>query len=71
MSAGINELETMRDAAYAQLAGLLALSGPTATTAGGEVPWTPWLAPLQACIDWCDRKLAEGAPYEVASRGVE
>ena len=69
MSAGIQEIEAVRDAAFTQLQGLLELAAPTVVTADGPVPWTPWLAHLQNCIDWCDRKRLEVDPYEVQSPG--
>ena len=63
------QIEAIRSATLAQMEALLALSGPTVTVGDAAVAWMPWLAHLQANVDWCDAKLAECEPYEVRSRG--
>jgi hypothetical protein len=70
MAIDITQIESIRSAALAQMAALLASEEPTVTVNDEEVAWAPWLAVLERTVDWCDRKLAEYAPYEAASRGV-
>jgi hypothetical protein len=66
----VEQIETIRSEALAQMLDLLATEGPTVEIGDDELPWAPWLAALEKTVDWCDRKLAEYAPYEVATRGV-
>jgi hypothetical protein len=70
MAFDVSQIESIRSAALTQMAELLANEEPTITVGDEELPWAPWLAALERTVDWCDRKLAEYAPYEVASRGV-
>jgi hypothetical protein len=70
MAIDATQIETIRSAALTQISALLATVGPTVTVGDEELPWAPWLAALERTIDWCDRKFAEYAPYEVESRGV-
>ena len=70
MAMDVSQIEALRTAALAQMQTLLDSAGPTVTVGDAELPWAPWLAALEGAVDWCDRKLAEYAPYEAASRGV-
>ena len=70
MAIDATQIETIRSAALAQMAALLANEEPTVTVNDEEVAWAPWLAALERTVDWCDRKLAEYAPYEVQSRAA-
>jgi len=68
MSVDIQQIEAIRTQTAAQIEDLLAISGPTITVNGTEVPWAPLLRDLRSTLDWCDRKLAEYQPFEVQSQ---
>jgi hypothetical protein len=68
MSVTPEQIESIRDAALAQIESLLASEAPTITVNDEEVPWQPFLAHLERTVDWCDRKLGEYAPYEVRTQ---
>jgi hypothetical protein len=70
MSVNIEQIEAIRSQSLAQIEELLASAGPTITVGGVEMAWAPLAADLERLVDWCDRKLAEYQPYEVASQAT-
>ncbi|MBL9124448.1 MAG: hypothetical protein JNG90_12505, partial [Planctomycetaceae bacterium] len=36
---------------------------------GQSVSWADYLAQLRATVEWCERQLAAGEPFEFRSRG--
>jgi hypothetical protein len=69
MSVDLEQIESIRSQALGHMQELLATEGPTITINDEEAPWAPLLAALERTVEWCDRKLAEYAPYEVRSVG--
>lgn len=43
---------------------------PTYWIDGQRVHWEQYVDALQRTVDWCDKKLADNSPYEVATAGV-
>jgi hypothetical protein len=64
------QLESIKSLALAQLAELRAAPKPSYTLDGQSVSWETYAASLQETIDWCDRKLAATAPFEIRSEGT-
>ena len=64
------QLETIKSLALAQLVELRAAPKPTYTLDGQTVSWESYIASLERTIDWCDRKLATVAPFEIRSEGT-
>ena len=70
MSADIQQIQTIRSLALAQLEALRADPKPTYWLDGQRVHWQQYAESLERTVDWCDRKLAECEPFEVRSRGA-
>jgi hypothetical protein len=66
----IEQIQTIRSQTLAQLESLRADPKPTYWLDGQRVQWQEYAESLQRTVDWCDRKLAEYAPFEVRSQGV-
>ena len=64
------QIQSIRSQTLAQLDALRADPKPTYWLDGQRVHWQEYAESLQRTIDWCDRKLAEYAPFEVRSRGM-
>lgn len=43
---------------------------PSYSIDGQKVSWTEYAESLQQTIDWCDRKLVDGEPFEFKSEGT-
>ena len=69
MSEG-EQILSIRSQTLAQLDALRADPKPTYWLEGQRVHWEQYAESLQRTIDWCDKKLAEYAPFEVRSQGV-
>jgi hypothetical protein len=66
----IEQIQSIRNQTLTQLEALRADPKPTYWLDGQRVQWQEYAESLQRTIDWCDRKLAEYAPFEVRSQGV-
>lgn len=64
------QIAQIRSLSLAQLAELRAAPKPTYAIDGQRVDWQQYAESLQQTIDWCDRILADGEPFEVHSRGT-
>jgi hypothetical protein len=69
MSEG-EQILLIRSQTLAQLEAIRAEPKPTYWLEGQRVHWQEYAESLQRTVDWCDRKLAEYAPFEVRSQGV-
>jgi hypothetical protein len=70
MPSDIEQIETIKSEALAQLAELRAHPKPSYTVDGQQVSWTQYAESLERTVDWCDGKLAGYQPFEVRSQGV-
>ena len=66
----IEQVQAIRSQTLAQLEALRADPKPTYWLDGQRVAWQEYAESLERTVDWCDRKLAEYAPFEVRSQGV-
>ena len=66
----VEQIQTIRNQTLAQLEALRADPKPTYWLDGQRVNWQQYAESLERTVDWCDRKLAEYAPFEVRSQGV-
>jgi hypothetical protein len=66
----LEQIQAIRSQTFAQLEDLRADPKPTYWLDGQRVHWQEYAESLERTIDWCDRKLAEYAPFEVRSQGV-
>lgn len=66
----IDQLNTIRSQALAQLIELRADPKPTYWLDGQRVLWSEYIETLERTVDWCDRKLAEHQPYEVRTEAT-
>jgi len=64
------QIQAIRSQTLAQLEELRAQPKPTYWLDGQRVHWEQYADALQRTVDWCDRKLAEYAPFEIRSQGV-
>lgn len=69
MSQDLTQIEAIRSQALAQLQEVRASLKPTYWIDGQRVHWQQYVESLQETIDWCDRKLTDQAPFEIASQG--
>jgi len=65
----IEQLQTIRSRALAQLAELRTNPKPSYSVDGQQVAWESYIASLERTVDWCDAKLAGGEPFEIQSQG--
>ena len=65
-----SQIEAIKALALAQLVELRAAPKPTYTLDGQAVSWESYVASLERTVDWCDRKLAALAPFEIHSEGT-
>jgi hypothetical protein len=70
MSSDAEKLVTIRAAALAILAEMMASPKPTYVIDGQTVAWNDYLVRLREIVDWCDRKLAGEEPVEIHSQGI-
>ena len=70
MPSDLEQLETIRRQTLAILVEATARPKPSYSLDGQKVSWAEYLARLQATLDWCGRKLAEGEPFEIHSQGL-
>ena len=64
MSAELSRVETIRTQTLAQIESLRADPKPTYWIEGQRVHWQEYVESLQETVDWCDRKLSDGEPFE-------
>lgn len=65
----LTQIRAIRSQTVAQLVALRASPKPDYDVDGQHVKWESYARSLEQTIDWCDRKLADGEPYEIASLG--
>ncbi len=70
MPSDVEQLETIRSQALAQLIDLRANPKPSYSIDGQQVSWESYGESLQRTIDWCDARLAGREPLEIHTRGV-
>ena len=70
MSTEAEQIALIRTQTLAQLDQLRASPKPSYSIDGQKVSWTEYAESLQQTIDWCDRKLVDGEPYEFKSEGT-
>lgn len=69
MSQDISQIQAIRTQTLAQIQEVRATLKPTYWIDGQRVHWEQYVESLQRTVDWCDHKLNEASPYEVASQG--
>ncbi len=69
MTQDLAQIESIRSQTLSQLQEVRGSLKPTYWIDGQRVHWQQYVESLQDTIDWCDRKLAEQAPFEIASQG--
>jgi hypothetical protein len=70
MSEDLIRIQTIKTQTLARIAEVTAQPKPTYYIDGQSVSWNAYLAELQKTIDWCERKLAAEAPFEIRSEGT-
>lgn len=63
------QLEEIRQLTLAQIKEVRSNTKPTYWIDGQRVHWEQYVESLQRTIDWCDQKLTDYEPFEVASEG--
>ena len=69
MPQDLSQIEAIRSQTLTQLQEVRASIKPTYWIDGQRVHWQQYVESLQETVDWCDRKLAELSPFEIASQG--
>ncbi|QDT70475.1 hypothetical protein MalM25_34230 [Planctomycetes bacterium MalM25] len=69
MAQDMTQIEAIRSQTLAQLQSVRANVKPTYWIDGQRVHWQQYVDSLQKTIDWCDQKMADLAPFEIASQG--
>ncbi|MEO0529621.1 MAG: hypothetical protein AAF266_03485 [Planctomycetota bacterium] len=69
MSEEITQIQVIRTQTLAQIQEIRANLKPTYWIDGQRVHWEQYVESLQRTVDWCDRKLNDTSPFEVASHG--
>lgn len=69
MAQDMTQIEAIRSQTLAQVQDVRASIKPTYWIDGQRVHWQQYVESLQQTIDWCDQKLADLGPFEVASQG--
>ena len=70
MSTEIQQIALIRTQTLDQLEDLRADPKPSYSIDGQSVSWVEYAESLQQTIDWCDRKLVDGEPFEFRSEGT-
>ena len=70
MGDDLTQIEAIRTQTLAQLQEVRANVKPTYWIDGQRVHWEQYVDALQRTVDWCDVKLRDSRPFEVASQGV-
>ncbi|MCC7475127.1 MAG: hypothetical protein IT425_07000 [Pirellulales bacterium] len=66
----LEQIQTIRSQALAQLVELRADPKPSYWIDGQRVLWQEYATSLERTVDWCDQKLRESEPFEVRSQAV-
>ena len=69
MPTDIEQIVTVKSQTLARIAEITAEPKPTYQIDGQLVSWGNYLLQLQQTVDWCNRKLAAEAPFEIQSQG--
>ncbi|MEO1497509.1 MAG: hypothetical protein AAFV43_10195 [Planctomycetota bacterium] len=63
------QIEEIKQLTLAQIKEVRTNTKPTYWIDGQRVHWEQYVESLQRTVDWCDHKLSDYEPFEVASRG--
>ncbi len=66
----LEQIRSIRSRTISTLGELATSPKPSYKIDNYELSWNDYQKQLTATVDWCDRKLAENAPYEFRSEGI-
>lgn len=69
MSADVEQVRLIKSQALSLIQTLTVDPKPSYQLDGQSVSWADYLAQLRATVEWCERQLAAGEPFEFRSRG--
>lgn len=70
MTQDIEQIQAIRSQTLGQIQEVRAGLKPTYWIDGQRVHWEQYVESLQRTVDWCDHKLNDLSPFEVASGGT-
>ncbi|MBX3431802.1 MAG: hypothetical protein KF847_00490 [Pirellulales bacterium] len=70
MTVDVEQLQTIRSLALAQLASLHNDPLPSYAVDGEVVAWSAFVQRLERTIEWCGDQLAARRPFEIRSQGT-
>lgn len=63
------QIEQIKQLSLAQIKEVRTNTKPTYWIDGQRVHWETYVESLQRTVDWCDQKLGDYEPFEIASQG--
>lgn len=69
MTEDSEQIQTIRSQTLAQIQQVRSELKPTYWIDGQRVHWEQYVESLQRTVDWCDQRLREANPFEIASQG--